>query len=162
MSRPRSWASTIECRRRACSSSGGMRKSPRVSGRLDAEVLERYRRQVGDAPRRGVEANRQERDLRVRGGEGAMAATPEVASAREVGELDAVASRDEELACIRIVERRPGAREGVGLRKERRVAVRLPSARRRREPELLAGPARNRLSALEEEHRLRAHLGVET
>src|SRR4029077_7071233 len=136
MSRPRSWASTIECRRRACSSSGGMRKSPRVCGRLDAEVLERERRQVRDAPRRGAEANRQERHLRVREGEGTMAAAAEMAAAGEVGELDAVACGDEELARIRIVERRPGAPEGFRLRQERRVAVRLPAAPRPREPGL--------------------------
>src|SRR2546430_14167208 len=90
-----------------------------------------------------------------------MAATAEVTAAGEVGELDAVARGDDQLARVRIVEGRPHAREGLGLRQERRVAVRLPAGRPRREAEFLTGPARDRLSALEEEHRLGARLGIE-
>src|SRR6478736_5771132 len=90
-----------------------------------------------------------------------MAATAEVAAAGKVGELDAVSRGDDQLARVRIVEGRPGAGEGVRVGQERRVAVGLPAACRRREAELLARPTRNRFSSLEEEHRLRARFGVE-
>ena len=46
-----------------------MGESSGVSGRLDAEVLERQRRQDGDAPRRRVEADGQQGHLGVGGGE---------------------------------------------------------------------------------------------
>jgi len=72
MSRPRSYVSTIM--RRAFSYSSGMRKRPRVCRRLDAEMPKRERCQVGDAPRRGGEADRKQRNLGVRRSKGAVAA----------------------------------------------------------------------------------------
>src|SRR3954447_24706859 len=64
MSRPRSCRSTI-CRR-----SGGIG----VRGRLDAEVLERERREVDDPAWLGVEPDGQDRHQRVAGLERAVAA----------------------------------------------------------------------------------------
>ena len=115
MSRPRNCASTMERRRRACSSSGGMRESAGVGGRFHAEVLERKRRQFGDAPRRRVYANGEQGDLRVGGGEGAVAAPAQVAAPGEIGELDTVSGRDEQLSSVRVAERRPGALQGIRL-----------------------------------------------
>ena len=86
-----------------------MRESAGVGGRFHAEVLERKRRQFGDAPRRRVYANGEQGDLRVGGGEGAVAAPAQVAAPGEIGELDTVSGRDEQLSSVRVAERRPGA-----------------------------------------------------
>src|SRR3954449_10216536 len=119
MSRPRSCDSTMARRRPAWSSSGGMREGSAISRRLDAEVLERKGREVDDAPRRGGgKTDGEQRHLRVGGGKGAVAAAAEMRASREVGELDAVCGRDEQLAGVQIVQCGPGPFERVGRGQE--------------------------------------------
>ena len=102
-----------------------MGESAGIGGRLDTEVLERHRRQVGDAPRGRVEPDGEQRHLRVARGEGAVAAAAEVAAAREIGELDSVGSRDDQFARVRVSKSSPGALQRIGLRQERQIAASL-------------------------------------
>src|SRR4029079_4843419 len=96
MSRPRSCAATIERRRRACSSSGGICEQAGVGRRLDAEVLECERGEVDDAARRRrVETDGEDGHLGVGGCKGAVTPAAQVALAAEVVELDAFARRDQ-------------------------------------------------------------------
>src|SRR5512132_360630 len=130
MSRPRSCASTMERRLRVCSSSGGMRESPGVRRRLDAEMLERPRRQVGDAPQRRDESDGEEWHLGIGGRYGAVTPTAEMAPATKIVELDAFGGRGELLAGVRISERRPRTLERVRMGQARHGAARLPATRR--------------------------------
>src|SRR5436190_1683358 len=113
MSRPRSCVSTMARRRPASSRSGGIREGAAVGRRLDAEVLERERRQVDDAPRLAGKTDRKQGNLRVGSGERAVAATAQVAATGQVCEFDTGGGRDEQLAGVRIMESRPGQREGA-------------------------------------------------
>src|SRR5438552_5881812 len=128
-----------------------MGESAGIGGRLDTEVLERHRRQVGDAPWGRVEADGEQRHLRVARGEGAVTAAAEVAAAGEIGELDSVGSRDDQFAGVRVSKSSPRAPQGIRLRQERQIAARLPAARCRNEPELLAATARDGFVTLVEE-----------
>src|SRR2546430_12197688 len=160
MSRPRSCASRMERRGGVGAPSGGMREGAGGRGSCDAEMLECQRRQVGDAPRRGVESDGEQGHLGVGAGKGAVTPTAEMAPAPKVVELDAFAGRDDQLARVRIAERRPRALERVGLRQERQVAARLPAAPGRGEAKLLAGPPRYGCPGFEAKRRVRTFPGV--
>ena len=79
--------------------------------------------------RRGVDADRQQRHERVAGDERAVAAAARVVAAAEVGELPALRRRDEQLAGVRVRERRP-ARHASAV--EPRRGCLQPSRRRKR------------------------------
>src|SRR3954454_14459677 len=133
-----------------------------MGGRVDTEVLERHRRQVVDAPWGRVEADGEQRHLRVARGEGAVTAAAEVAAAGEIGELDSVGSRDDQFAGVRVSKSGPRALQRIRLRQKRQIAARLPPARCPNEPELVAATARDGFVPLEEEHGVSARLEIET
>ena len=82
---------------------------------------------------------------------------PRVVPPGEVGELPAGGRGDDQLAGVRVRERRPGALEPVRVVEDRGVAARPV----RREPKLLAVPARDRLVALAVEDDLDGRVAVE-
>ena len=77
--------------------------------------------------------------------------------AGQVGELPARRRGDDQLAGVRIRERRPGALQPLRMIEDRGVAARPV----RREPKLLAVPARHRFLALAVEHDVDARVAVE-
>ena len=83
--------------------------------------------------------------------ERAVGAAAHVVAPAEVGELPARGRRDDQLARVRVRERRPGAFEAVRVVEDRRVARRREAVLARREPELLAVAPGDRLVALAEE-----------
>src|SRR5438094_2642625 len=142
MSRARSWRSTMSRRSSGCC----MRGTP--IGQLDAEVLDRERRDVDDPPRKAVpEPDGQHGNLRVAELERAVAAAAKVAAPREIGELDTDRRRDDQLARIRVRERAPGSLERVGLVEQGLVAARLPASGGRPEAKLFAVAPRDYLVA---------------
>src|SRR5205823_1518224 len=116
--------------------SGCLRRTGRPG--LHAEVLEHERCEIDDAARLALDADREQRHLGIAGAERAVAAAAEVMAPTEIDELEAGSRRDEEIAGIRVRERRERALKTVGVVEDRRVARGRPAVVRRREAELLA------------------------
>ena len=94
--------------------------------------------------------------------ERAVAAAAGVVAAAEVGELDALRRRDEQLAGVRVRERGPArARAPFGMVEDRRVAARAEAVGVAGEAQLLAVAPRDRLVALAEERDLDVGVAVE-
>src|SRR6266516_43435 len=114
-------------RRRSCHSticalaSADARASADIDERLHrfrsshAEVREHGRGNVRDPTDLGLEADGHDRHERVAGDERAVAPAARVVAAAEVGELPALGRRHEQLAGVRVRERRPDAPGGVWM-----------------------------------------------
>src|SRR5215212_5242614 len=153
--RRRSWRSTM--RRRRSSGCTGVRR------RLDAEVREDGRGDVDDARDLGLAPDLEHRDDRIAGSERAVAAAACMVPPAEVGELDARRGRDDQLARVRVMERRPRTREGVGVVGSKSlVAAGLPAVAVAYEAEFLPGTPQHGFAALEEQHRLGDLAAVQT
>src|SRR5260370_15508514 len=118
-------------------------------------------RDLGGARRPGVDPDGNRGDERMAGEGRAVTAAAGVMPAAEIRELPAVRSGDEQLAGVRIRERRPGAVKRVGMVEDGGVAARLPPVAGRLEAELLALAARDRLTVLEAQRRLDGRLSVD-
>ena len=90
-----------------------------------------------------------------------MAPAADVMAAGEIGELVARRRGDDHLPGMRVVERRPGPLEAVGIPEQSLVPGRRPTGRARRKRELLSLAADDGLAVLEEERRLDRRLLVE-
>src|SRR5438105_3289170 len=155
----RSTFSSTMSRSRSCASTISRLRGARSSG---IEVLECQRREIDDSARDGaVDPDGQDRDFGVAGLERAVAASAEMTSAGEVGELEAERGRDDQVAGVRIRKRSPDAFEGVGLVEERDIPSRLPAGAGGSEPKLLAFTARDGLAAFAVEDELRARDAVQ-
>src|SRR5262249_32000743 len=72
-------------------------------------------------------------------------------AAAEVGELEPVGRRDEDVAGIPVPQRRPGSAKPVWMVDDPGIAARLPAAGLRPEAQLLAHSAGDRMAVLEEQ-----------
>ena len=94
----------------------------RIRGSSDTEMREDERCQVDDARGRALDTDEEQRHLRVARHERAVGAAADVVSPTQIGELVSLGSGDEDLAGVRVPERRPGAGERIGMVEDRRVA----------------------------------------
>ena len=136
---------------------GAGARRPAARPRSAPAPAARDRRSAGLA----LDPDGEDRHLGVAGVERPVAASAEVAVPGEVGELDARRRRDQQLAGVRVRERRPRALERVRLVEQAEVAARPPGAVRGREAKLLAVAPGHRLGAFAVEHDLRGGLAVE-
>src|SRR5213592_2513876 len=145
MSLARSWSSTMRSRapRRASSAS------------IYAELSKHEGRDVDDPRGHTPEPDGEHRNLGVAELERAVAASADVMAPAEVGELDPGGGRDDEVACVRVGQRAPGALERIRLREDVHVTGGLPALSVRREAKLFSTPPRNGLPAFTEEHDVR-------
>ena len=111
------------------------------------------RHHVGDARRRRVDADGEDRRDRVALDERAVAAAARVVAAAEVGELPALGRGHEQLACVRIGERGPARCNASGWSRIEMSPL-SPSPRRRAEAELLAFAPGDGFVALEPKRHL--------
>ena len=128
-------------------------RAPPSTRRLDAEVREHRRRDLGDARGLGVDADVSSGHERVAGDERAVAAAARVVAAAEVGELPALRRRDEQLAGVRVRERRRATRVQASVAAA--PAVVAPEA------QLLAVAPRDGLVALAAKRDVDRRLAVE-
>ena len=120
-------------------------------------MVERRRHHLGDRAGQRIHADRQHRHLRVAREQRAVRAPAGVVPAGEVGELPARRGRDDQLARVRIRERRPRPLEAVRKAENRGVAAR----RFAREPQLLAVAPRDRLVTLAVQHDVDGGIALE-
>src|SRR5438105_5403662 len=157
--RARSWCSTMAFRLEAVSDN--TLKRLRVRGSLDAKVRQHRRHHVGDARGRGIDADRKQRHHGVALDERTVAATACVVAPAEVGELPARRRGYEQLAGVRIRERRPGAMHRVRMVEQRGVTGRLPVIGAWTEAQLLAGATCDGVVVLAAKRHLDRRLAVE-